>query len=151
MIHLQIAEKFSSQIDWKLVRQAAEIALLRQTAPQSGTLTIVITDDTQLRRLNHQYLGIDASTDVLSFPSDESDPDTGELYLGDILISYPQAKSQAAQGRHSIEAELQLLTVHGILHLLGHNHTEKEDKQRMWSVQAEILSLISEQLSVTDH
>ena len=79
------------------------------------------------------------TTDVLSFPSDEVDPETGSQYLGDIIISIPRAAQQAQVGGHSLEAEVQLLVVHGTLHLLGHDHAEAEEKARMWAAQAEVM------------
>ena len=103
-------------------------------------ITIVLTDDAQLHELNREFLGVDAPTDVLSFPSDEVDPETGSQYLGDIIISIPRAAQQAQVGGHSLEAEVQLLVVHGTLHLLGHDHAEAEEKARMWAAQAEVMS-----------
>jgi probable rRNA maturation factor len=123
-----------------LLEQAALAALKHQSAPEDATLTIVLTDDDQLQALNRDYLGIDASTDVLSFPSDETDPETGSPYLGDILLSIPRAANQAESAGHSLEAESQLLVVHGVLHLMGHDHAEAEEKDRMWQAQAEILA-----------
>ena len=106
----------------------------------SADLTIVLTDDAQLQELNREYLGVDAPTDVLSFPASESDPETDAPYLGDILISIPRAKQQAEAAGHSIEDEVQLLVVHGTLHLLGHDHAGVGEKARMWKAQAEVMS-----------
>jgi probable rRNA maturation factor len=103
-------------------------------------MTIVLTDDAQLHELNREYLGVDAPTDVLSFPASETDPESGTPYLGDILISIPRAMQQAQAGGHPLQAEVQLLVVHGTLHLLGHDHAEAEEKARMWKVQAEVMS-----------
>ena len=74
------------------------------------------------------YLGIDGPTDVLSFPASEMDPETGVHYIGDILISIPRAQAQADAAGHPLEAEVQLLVVHGVLHLLGHDHAQAEEK-----------------------
>lgn len=123
-----------------LVIQAAEAALRHQSAPEDASVTIVLGDDEQLQSLNLDYLGIDSATDVLSFPADETDPETGSRYLGDILLSVPRAASQAEAAGHTIEAEAQLLVVHGVLHLMGHDHAEAGEKSRMWQAQAEILA-----------
>ncbi|PKN92493.1 MAG: rRNA maturation RNase YbeY [Chloroflexi bacterium HGW-Chloroflexi-6] len=123
-----------------LVENAALAALKHQSAPENATVTIVLTDDEQMHSLNLDYLGVDAPTDVLSFPSEEIDPETGDPYLGDILISVPRAANQAESTGHDVESEAQLLTVHGILHLMGHDHAEPEEKERMWQAQAEILT-----------
>jgi probable rRNA maturation factor len=123
-----------------LVKQAAQTTLHHQSAPGDASLTIVLTDDDQLHSLNREYLGVDAATDVLSFPADETDPETGLAYLGDILISVPRAASQAEAAGHILEAEAQLLAVHGVLHLMGHDHAEADEKEHMWQAQAEILA-----------
>lgn len=105
----------------------------------SSDITIVLTDDAQLHELNRDYLGVDAPTDVLSFPASELDPETGSTYLGDILISIPRAAQQAQAAGHPIEAEVQLLVVHGVLHLLGYDHAEADEKARMWAEQSKVL------------
>jgi probable rRNA maturation factor len=139
LITIEIAEPYEALVGAALLECAAQAALQHQQAPAQSALTIVITGDDQLKELNTQYLGIDAPTDVLSFPSGDTDPETGELYLGDVLISAPRAESQGAAAGHGAQAELQLLAVHGVLHLLGHDHAEEAEKARMWSAQREIL------------
>lgn len=143
MISIQIAEVLSAKkIPPEVIDQcerAAQTTLARAyTSPVAG-VTIVITDDDQLHQLNRNFLGIDAPTDVLSFPAEEIDPDSGEEYLGDILISYPRAVAQADSSNHAVQDELQLLVVHGVLHLLGYDHIE-EKKEVMWAIQSEILA-----------
>jgi len=105
-----------------------------------GDLSIVLTDDARLRQLNREYLGIDAPTDVLSFPASETDPESGGSYLGDILISVPRARQQAGAAGHPLASEVQLLVVHGVLHLLGHDHATSEERSRMWAAQSAILA-----------
>ena len=105
----------------------------------NGDITIVLTDDRQLHELNLDYLGVDAPTDVLSFPASETDPETGAAYLGDIVLSIPRAAAQAQAAGHPVEAEAQLLVVHGTLHLLGYDHATDEEKAVMWAEQAKVL------------
>ncbi len=124
----------------KLLERAARAALTHQKRSSDADLSIVLTDNARLRRLNRDYLGIDAPTDVLSFPASESDPVTGSPYLGDILISLPRARAQAKSAGHTLESEVQLLVVHGVLHLLGHDHAKPKEKAKMWKAQAEILA-----------
>ncbi|MCS7010925.1 MAG: rRNA maturation RNase YbeY, partial [Anaerolineales bacterium] len=112
-------------------------------------LTVVLTDDREIRTLNRDFLGIDAPTDVLSFPADETDPETGRRYLGDVVISLQRAQQQATEGGHSLEDEVQLLVVHGVLHLLGYDHAEEEEKAHMWKLQTEILNILGVSLSPT--
>ncbi len=102
-------------------------------------VTIVLTDDRYLHELNLDYLGVDAPTDVLSFPASETDPETGLIYLGDIILSIPRAMAQAQAAGHSVEAEAQLLVVHGTLHLLGYDHATDEEKTAMWAEQSKVL------------
>lgn len=137
MIHIEI----NPSLQTTPAPQACERAALAVLAHQStnGDLTIVLTDDVQLHELNRDYLGIDAPTDVLSFPASETDPETGRRYLGDILISVPRADEQAGIAGHAVEAEVQLLVVHGTLHLLGYEHAEAAEKARMWKAQADVL------------
>ena len=135
MIHIEPHPDF---LDIELLESAARATLEQQSAPDDD-ITIVLTDDDQLHELNLDYLGVDAPTDVLSFPASESDPETGARYLGDILISVDRAAQQAQVAGHSLQAEAQLLVVHGTLHLLGHNHADAEQKARMWVAQAEVL------------
>jgi probable rRNA maturation factor len=76
---------------------------------------------------------------VLSFPADETDPETGRRYLGDVIISLSRAVEQAAARGQAVEAEVQLLVIHAVLHLLGYDHAGAEEKTRMWAAQAEVL------------
>jgi probable rRNA maturation factor len=136
MIHIGF-ELEAPTISTRSIKQAAQTALKCQSA--KGDLTIVLADDARLKKLNQDYLGIDATTDVLSFPASEADPETGATYLGDVLISIPRADEQAQLAGHSLESEIQLLVVHGVLHLLGYDHAGLEEKARMWKAQAEVL------------
>lgn len=143
MITIEPKTKFPA----KLLERAARAALEHQSASLDSDLTIVLTDDKQIQHLNRDYLGIDAPTDVLSFPASETDgsqldPETGSPYLGDILISLPYAAKSAERAGHPLEAEVQLLVVHGVLHLLGHDHAKVREKARMWKAQAEILQAL---------
>jgi probable rRNA maturation factor len=137
VIHIKVNPSVQDAPSSDLLERAAQTVLEHQSA--DGDLTIVLTDDTQLQQLNRDYLDMDAPTDVLSFPASETDPETARPYLGDILISVPRAVKQAQTAGHGLEAEAQLLTVHGTLHLLGHDHAGDEEKARMWKAQAEVL------------
>src|SRR5512140_2760222 len=135
---INIESEFSISHD--LLERAAQAVLQHQSQSLDADLSIVLTDNARLHELNLNYLGVDAPTDVLSFPASETDPETGARYIGDILISIPRAQSQADAAGHPLESEVQLLVVHGVLHLLGHDHAEPEEKSRMWKAQAEILN-----------
>jgi probable rRNA maturation factor len=122
----------------QLLEQAA-LAALEGAGSPDGDLTIAIVSDEHIQGLNRDFLGHDSPTDVLSFPAGEADPETSRLYLGDVIISHARAAQQARERGHPVEAELQLLVVHGVLHLLGYDHAGVEEKQRMWAAQADVL------------
>lgn len=142
MIFIQRSEKISSPIDDRIIELAVTQTLDYNAVSPEVDLTIVLTDDEQLHQLNLQFLGIDAPTDVLSFPADVVDPDSHRRYLGDVLVSIPRAEAQAATAGQSARQEALLLVVHGVLHLLGYDHAEEGEKARMWAAQDEILSRI---------
>jgi probable rRNA maturation factor len=119
--------------------EKAAAAVLDLSGVPAGDLTIALVDEARIQTLNRDFLGNDAPTDVLSFPADEADPETGCRYLGDVVISLARAAQQAAERGHAVEAEMQLLVVHGVLHLLGHDHAGTVEKERMWARQAEAL------------
>jgi probable rRNA maturation factor len=139
MINIDIIPEFRRVFMPGILERAAKAALLQQSAPDAD-LTLVLTGDAQIQALDRDFLDKDVPTDVLSFPTSETDPETGRRYLGDIIISVPRAEAQSISAGHSLEAELSLLVVHGVLHLLGHDHAEQEEKTRMWAAQAETLT-----------
>jgi probable rRNA maturation factor len=154
-IHTQIAPRYVDLIKPARLKQAANAALDQPCVADRVELTIVIAGNAQLRQLNRQFRHIDAPTDVLSFNAHAEGRLKSALlaedetaYLGDVIISYPQAKAQARAGGHPIEAELQLLVVHGVLHLLGHDHDTAAKKAQMWQAQAAALRSI--RAAITD-
>jgi len=147
MIHLQISENISPALQPLELERAAIETLSTMAAPESADLTIVLTDDDQIHQLNREFLEIDAPTDVLAFPADYIDPDTDASYLGDVIISYERAVVQAQGGGHALEHEIELLVVHGILHLLGYDHADPQEKAKMWEAQASVLHRLGNPLS----
>ena len=87
-------------------------------------LSLVFVNNREIRKLNNQFLNRNSYTDVLSFPIGEKGSDE-KYYLGDIVISVPQALKQCLHEEHGLERELELLTLHGFLHLLGYDHDNK--------------------------
>lgn len=151
MIFIEVADSIVPAVDLALLKIAAQTTI-QMANGNSGEhadseATILLTGDEQLHELNLKYLDIDAPTDVLSFPAGYTDPDTQVNYLGDILISYPRAQAQADAGGHAVEEELKLLVVHGMLHLLGYDHAETDEKAEMWAVQAGVLKALGSLLS----
>src|SRR4030067_971406 len=109
MIHIESEFPFSED----LLRDAASAPLVHQPKSLASVLSIVLPDDARLHELNRDYLGIDAPTDVLSFPASETDPETGARYVGHILISIPRARAQADAGGPPLDSEGELLSGHG--------------------------------------
>ncbi len=111
-------------------------------------VTVTLTDGETIRQINNEHRGIDSETDVLSFPlwdvraGEEpfENPDTGCIMLGDIVISLPRLKEQAEEYGHSEKREAAYLCIHGMLHLLGYDHMEEEEKAEMRSKEEELLS-----------
>ncbi len=94
-------------------------------------VTLAFVNNKTIQELNYKFLNKNAPTDVLSFPVGEKGAD-GKYYLGDIIISVPKAHEQAKEQEHSLEREMEILTIHGFLHLLGYEHLkglEKEEKK----------------------
>ena len=98
--------------------------------------SLTFVEPERILELNRTYRGINSVTDVLSFESDgEIDPETNIEYLGDIVICADQAQKQAEQSGHLLEDEIALLEIHGLLHLLGYDHGDEEEKTEMWKYQ----------------
>ena len=107
--------------------------------PYLSEASLALVSDEEIRGLNRQYRQIDSSTDVLSFLMGEPNFETEAMVLGDIIISFPTASRQAAKYGHSLERELAFLTVHGMLHLLGYDHKDKQEEGIMFAKQEQIL------------
>ncbi len=103
-------------------------------------LTVAFTSDNEIQRLNETYRQISSPTDVLAFPANDLDPETGREYLGDIVISMDQVKKQHEEFGDLEKDILSLLVTHGTLHLLGYDHATRVEKIEMWRRQDSILS-----------
>ena len=101
-----------------------------------GTMTIAIVPDGRVQQLNRRYRRKDAPTDVLSFPASADSPSDEREYLGDVVIAAGVARRQAKQAGHSLQHELRVLALHGLLHLLGYDH--ERDAGRMARVEARL-------------
>jgi len=128
-----------------LLRAAAERTLSAEGFAGDGQVFIGIVSRRRIRRLNLEHRGIDAETDVLSFPQYERAEvrrlrETPGLVLGDIVIAADIARKQATEYGHSPEREIGFLAVHGILHLLGHDHDDPEKERAMRDAQEKIMA-----------
>lgn len=118
------------------IRSSICAALEAQGVPLACEINVMVTNDEGIRAINGSMRGLDAATDVLSFPMFDmpagsfpsigwTDPDTGLLPLGDMCVSLERAVAQAGEFGHSVERELCYLTVHSVLHLLGYDHMDE--------------------------
>lgn len=127
-----------------LIKRAAVRALDAEGIGVPCLVSVMLTDDEGIRRVNREFRGIDSATDVLSFPLNELRPgafepdgcerdlDTGAVLLGDMMISLPRCEAQGEEFGHGLEREIRYLTVHSILHLLGYDHLDEgEQKAQM--------------------
>jgi len=140
MININILDEYSSYVNPEIMNNVCESALKIIYSGIEVDLSIVITSDLVSNDLNLRFRGIDSPTDVLSFSSNEIDPDNGHRYIGDIIISLPRVVEQAKLASHPLENEIYLLLVHGLLHLFGYDHSTKEEEKNMWDKQNLILS-----------
>jgi probable rRNA maturation factor len=118
----------------------AQFAMSKLSLHQDCELAITIVDLDEMASLNLQWMGESGATDVLAFPMDELVPGASEPGLiGDIVLSPQYAERGATEAGHSLDQELQLLTVHGLLHLLGYDHRDEREAEAMFALQGEIL------------
>lgn len=110
---------------------------------ENGEVSITLTNNEYIHQLNKKYRGIDRPTDVLSFALNESDEpaiaDAAINILGDLVISVERAEEQASDFGHSVRREMAFLTVHGMLHLLGYDHMEEEERAEMENEQRYVM------------
>jgi len=151
-LDIDVDERFRPLVDETWMEQVVQKALEVGGTEATVELSLVIADDETVQRLNKQYRGVDEPTDVLSFAFLEDHPDFpfplapgGLPHLGEVVISYPRAAQQAVEEGHPVEQELALLIAHGVLHLLGYEHQEREEERVMKAKEAEILAKLERQ------
>lgn len=126
----------------KAVVDAANITFL-YVGQKTYDIAVLLTDDKGIKKINSEYRMIDKATDVLSFPSaDDFFGDDG--FFGDIAISLPTAKRQSRAYNQNLKREICFLTIHGCLHLLGYDHLNEQDEDKMRQAQRDILEQLKE-------
>lgn len=156
-VNIEYEAEKKLNLPWeKIVRDIVEGALDYESCPYEAEVNVVLTDDEAIRQVNKEYRDMDRPTDVLSFPmleyeapsdfegveenfADCFNPETGELMLGDIMISVNKVEEQAKKYGHSMERELAFLTAHSMLHLCGYDHMEDDERLLMEEKQRQIL------------
>ncbi len=159
-IHIEKETEVNFDFDEEaLIKEVIEAALDFEQCPYETEINVVLTDNEEMKEINREYREVDAPTDVLSFPmvefNEPSDftsveeeqedcfhPDTGELMLGDIIVSVDKVCSQAIEFGHSEKRELGFLVAHSVLHLCGYDHMEAMERQVMEERQRAILASI---------
>lgn len=141
----------------EILDKVMERALALLGCPYEAQVNLLITDNAGIREINREYRQVDAPTDVLSFPmimflkeadfsvveeneADYFDPESGELLLGDIIISADKVKEQAEKYGHSVKREFAFLIAHSMFHLCGYDHMSEEEAQVMEEKQEAVLS-----------
>ena len=147
---IEVLEESGSQVDAKRLAKVSRFVLDRLRVHPQAELCIKLVDEQTIAELNEQWMDKTGPTDVLAFPMDELRPglvneEPEEGILGDLMVCPEVARRQADEARakgqadYTAEDELDLLTVHGILHLLGYDHAEPEEKAEMFGLQKKLL------------
>ena len=140
----------------KIIKEIVEASLDFEKCPYEAEVNVILTDNEAIREINREYREIDSPTDVLSFPmvdygtpsdfdhveeavEDYFNPETGELMLGDIVVSVDKVEEQAEKYGHSETRELAFLVAHSMLHLFGYDHMEEGEREQMEDRQRKIL------------
>ncbi len=169
-ISVLVFPPFKRRVTARRLRQVVEAALavgVGKIPPEAmgaerQEVSLVIADDEALLELNRTYRGLDEMTDVLSFSPyhagpyegdepptvdddgiDFPDPSDEAGNLGEVVVSYPQAKRQALQAKHPVALEVETLVAHGVLHLLGYDHAEPDEEREMFGLQDKALAMIN--------
>ncbi len=151
MLDISIPNRFRKQISISELERAAEASLKACNRPLTDRIALRISTDRVLREFNKKFTGLDEATDVLSFENEYDDPQDGSHMLGDILISFEKAGEQSVLGGHTLEQELEMLLVHGVLHLCGYDHGTQREYMKMSTLQDEILAGLGNPLRKSIH
>ena len=141
MKNYEIYDEYGVDFDYSYLDDVIQATLKHENA-EGSFLSVIFINDEEMHKMNKETRGIDRTTDVLSFALEDNDNIKGEIrVLGDIFISIPKMKAQAKEYGHSEKRELSFLTCHGLLHLLGYDHTRSEEEEKIqFGLQDEILN-----------
>jgi probable rRNA maturation factor len=128
--------------DWERDTDRLTAALQQRALPENAFLTAVLTDDAAIQDLNRQFRHKDAPTNVLSFPDGATDPDSGLLYLGDVILALETIAREATEQQKAFPQHAQHMLVHGVLHLLGYTHDAEDDAAEMEQLERQVLATV---------
>ncbi len=156
-LNIEYETEIKLEIEYEtIISKVVEMAMDTEDCPYEAEINVILTDNEEIKNINKSYREVDAPTDVLSFPmvdyetpadfshledssEDYFNPETGELLLGDIIVSVEKVTAQAQEYGHSKERELGFLIAHSMLHLFGYDHMEEEERRIMEEKQRMIL------------
>ena len=148
-MNIEINNESGVEVDEAAILSVAQYSMNELDVDPFAELSIIVVDLAAMSALHEECMDEPGPTDVLSFPMDELRPgsvrgeereEESESILGDIVLCPEFAAEQAAKAGHSLDDELALLTVHGVLHLLGYDHAEPEEEREMFALQGELLT-----------
>lgn len=145
-----VADEQGDAVALSELHQLAEMVMREEGYPDDAEVTLLFVDESEMASYNERFLDRHGATDVLSFPVEElipgvvpdTDPQGPPLMLGDVVIAPAYVKRQAAEMGVTFEDELALMVTHGILHLLGYDHTEDVEAERMETRERQLLSIV---------
>ena len=145
---IEVCNESGMELDESLIASVAQFALDAMQVNPAAELSILAVTTEVMSELHERWMNEPGPTDVMAFPMDElaeesrrpDAPEIGPALLGDIVLCPAVAAAQARAAGHSLDEELQLLTVHGVLHLLGYDHAEPEEEREMFNLQNHLLS-----------
>jgi probable rRNA maturation factor len=139
-IEIQVDPRWASQVNSDRLENAIRTTFQIEGILSEPGVSLVIVGDEEMTRLHEHYRNEPGTTDVLTFPYEDDGMDEEMTsYLGDIIVCYPQASRQGTEEGHSAQEELDLLAVHGTLHLLGYDDEDPVARVRMWQQQKLVL------------
>jgi len=145
-VSIEIANESGMDVPEEDLVSVARFVIGRMDVHPAAELSMVLVDLDTMADLHVRWMDLPGPTDVMSFPMDELEPggrpdspEPGPSMLGDIVLCPEFAMGQAQKAGHSLDHELALLTVHGVLHLLGYDHAEPEEEKEMFALQAQLL------------
>lgn len=142
---IEIANESNVELDEADIRSLVLFGMNQLKVHPAAEVAVVFVDEEAMEQLHVQWMGEPGPTDVLSFPIDELRPGrdgevSAEGILGDIVVCPAVAQKQADAQGHALQTEVQMLTIHGLLHLLGFDHAEPDEEAEMFGLQGDILT-----------
>lgn len=150
---IEISNESGMEVSEEDLLDVARFVIARMDVHPAAELSMVLVDSDTMADLHMRWMDLPGPTDVMSFPMDELEPggrpgapEPGPAMLGDIVLCPPFAAEQAEKAGHPVAHELALLTVHGMLHLLGYDHAEPDEEKEMFALQNQLLTEWYEEL-----